>query len=93
MRLAAAFRRVIVRVCAQHAGLRISRASEMMSILGGTAATVVRLRLLCLVGGGEGDREHTADRPGKDSRAGCTTFVPGLTIRAIRISDHRWKIN
>ena len=61
----------------------------MMSILGGTAATVVMKRLLCLVGGGEGDREHTADRPGKDSRAGCTTFVHDLTNMAIRISDHR----
>ena len=61
LRLAAASGRVIVRVCAQHAGLRISRASEMMSILGGTAATVVEERLQCLVGGGEGDREHTAD--------------------------------
>ena len=63
----------------------------MMSILGGTVATVVLKQLLCLVGGGEGDREHTADRPGKDSRAGCTTFVPNLTNMAIRISDHRQK--
>ena len=59
----------------------------MMSILGGTAATVVEERLLCLVGGGEGDRDHTADRPGEDSRAGCTTFVLDLANTAIRISD------
>ena len=65
----------------------------MMSILGGTAATVVAKWLLCLVGGGEGDREHTADRPGKDSRACCTTFVPDLTNRVIRISDQQVEIN
>ena len=56
-----------------------SAAQSRINAIAKAAAVVMRQR--CLVGGVE-LASHAAGQPGKDSRAGCTPFLPVLANKA-----------